>query len=247
MLHIYYIFHNGNLSSCPNNPFLPLFTVVFFILPIEKDPATLQYSTSIDMATTPTPQRTTLSDVGLTNACKQAKGTACITCTNHTLKTGCTNNTCGVDPFNPLGAFFVSGDVDEDIYLVLRPLYTCHASFLHVLGLMAFCKTSPRSRKGSWALQGLLFPYQHNSHFVYLQLQSITIFDDDPSRPNVSTIDLVLKGGFQWRIYGANSMVKVAKNVLCLAFVDGGFGAMKFHCNFDCHWWVSDGGQSFGV
>lgn len=65
--------------------------------------------------------------------------------------------------------------------------------------------------------------------------------------PNVSTIDLVLKGGFQWRIYGANSMVKVAKNVLCLAFVDGGFGAMKFHCNFDCHWWVSDGGQSFGV
>lgn len=119
--------------------------------------------------------------MGLTNACKQAKGTACITCTNHTLKTGCTNNTCGVDPFNPLGAFFVSGDVDEDIYLVLRPLYTCHASFLHVLGLMAFCKTSPRSRKGSWALQGLLFPYQHNSHFVYLQLQSITIFDDDPS------------------------------------------------------------------
>ncbi|KAL2628209.1 hypothetical protein AAZV13_07G219800 [Glycine max] len=53
MLHIYYIFHNGNLSSCPNNPFLPLFTVVFFILPIEKDPATLQYSTSIDMGTPP--------------------------------------------------------------------------------------------------------------------------------------------------------------------------------------------------
>ncbi|KAG5011226.1 hypothetical protein JHK87_019741 [Glycine soja] len=153
----YYIFHNGNLSSCPNNPFLPLFTVVFFILPIEKDPAT--FSTQLP----------------------STWGTACITCTNHTLKTGCTNNTCGVDPFNPLGEFFVSGDVDEDIYLVLRPLYTCHASFLHVLGLMAFSKTSPRSRKGSWALQGLLFPYQHNSHFVYLQLQSITIFDDDPS------------------------------------------------------------------
>ena len=36
------------------------------------------------------------------------------------------------------------------------------------------------------------------------------------------TIDLVLKGGVQWRIHGANSMVKVAKNVLCLGFVDGG-------------------------
>ena len=40
--------------------------------------------------------------------------------------------------------------------------------------------------------------------------------------PNVPTIDLVLKGGVQWRIYGANSMVKVSKNVLCLGFVDGG-------------------------
>ncbi|KAK3189960.1 hypothetical protein Dsin_029521 [Dipteronia sinensis] len=41
--------------------------------------------------------------------------------------------------------------------------------------------------------------------------------------PAVPIIDLVVKGNnAPWRIYGANSMVKVNKNVLCLGFVDGG-------------------------
>ncbi|KAK3189961.1 hypothetical protein Dsin_029522 [Dipteronia sinensis] len=41
--------------------------------------------------------------------------------------------------------------------------------------------------------------------------------------PAVPIIDLVFKGNnAPWRIYGANSMVKVKKNVLCLGFVDGG-------------------------
>ncbi|KAK7359727.1 hypothetical protein VNO77_01692 [Canavalia gladiata] len=39
---------------------------------------------------------------------------------------------------------------------------------------------------------------------------------------NVPTIDLVLQGGVQWTIHGANSMVMAKKNVACLAFVDGG-------------------------
>ncbi|KAL2341248.1 hypothetical protein Fmac_009188 [Flemingia macrophylla] len=38
----------------------------------------------------------------------------------------------------------------------------------------------------------------------------------------VPTIDLVLRGGVQWTIHGANSMVRVKKSVACLAFVDGG-------------------------
>lgn len=42
--------------------------------------------------------------------------------------------------------------------------------------------------------------------------------------PAVPTIDLVLQGNnTYWRIYGANSMVKVKnKDVLCLGFIDGG-------------------------
>ncbi|CAJ1962416.1 unnamed protein product [Sphenostylis stenocarpa] len=39
---------------------------------------------------------------------------------------------------------------------------------------------------------------------------------------DVPTIDLVLQGGLQWTIHGANSMVMAKKNVACLAFVDGG-------------------------
>ncbi|KAM4116102.1 hypothetical protein ACJW30_02G025500 [Castanea mollissima] len=41
--------------------------------------------------------------------------------------------------------------------------------------------------------------------------------------PAVPTIDLVLQSkSVYWRIYGANSMVKVKENVLCLGVVDGG-------------------------
>ncbi|EOA22472.1 hypothetical protein CARUB_v10003127mg [Capsella rubella] len=35
-------------------------------------------------------------------------------------------------------------------------------------------------------------------------------------------MDLVLRGGAKWRIHGANSLVKVNKNLVCLGFVDGG-------------------------
>ncbi|KAL2458616.1 Eukaryotic aspartyl protease family protein [Forsythia ovata] len=41
--------------------------------------------------------------------------------------------------------------------------------------------------------------------------------------PSVPTIELVLPGNdVSWKIYGANSMFPVNKNVMCLAFVDGG-------------------------
>ncbi|KAJ8452006.1 hypothetical protein Cgig2_016587 [Carnegiea gigantea] len=38
----------------------------------------------------------------------------------------------------------------------------------------------------------------------------------------VPQIDLVVDGGALWTIFGANSMVEVADNVVCLGFVDGG-------------------------
>lgn len=38
----------------------------------------------------------------------------------------------------------------------------------------------------------------------------------------VPVIDLLVRGGAKWRIYGSNSLVKVNKNVVCLGFVDGG-------------------------
>ncbi|XP_056169588.1 probable aspartic proteinase GIP2 [Syzygium oleosum] len=47
--------------------------------------------------------------------------------------------------------------------------------------------------------------------------------------PDMPTIVLVLRGAVQWRIEGANSMVRVNKDVMCLGFLDGGsygMGAM---------------------
>ncbi|KAF6145277.1 hypothetical protein GIB67_041472 [Kingdonia uniflora] len=44
--------------------------------------------------------------------------------------------------------------------------------------------------------------------------------------PAVPTIDLVLQSeSVYWRIFGANSMVQVGDNALCLGFVDGGVNA----------------------
>ncbi|XP_050215375.1 probable aspartic proteinase GIP2 [Mercurialis annua] len=40
--------------------------------------------------------------------------------------------------------------------------------------------------------------------------------------PGVPTIELVLPNNVIWRIFGANSMVEVNDDVLCLGFVDGG-------------------------
>ncbi|XP_057515786.1 probable aspartic proteinase GIP2 [Amaranthus tricolor] len=40
--------------------------------------------------------------------------------------------------------------------------------------------------------------------------------------PKVPVIDLILDGNSKWRIYGANSMIKVSNDVRCLAFKDGG-------------------------
>lgn len=359
-----------------------------FILPIEKDPKTLQYSTSIIMGTPPVTldvvidirERFLWFECGNdynsstykpvlcgTRKCKIAKGTDCITCTNHPLKTGCTNNTCGVEPYNPFGEFFVSGDVGEDILSYVYSTDGARAlSNIHVPGFISSCvypdkfgvegflQGMAKGKKGVLGLArttlslptqlerkfalclpstcskqnllGELFvgggpyylptPNDASKILVYTPLivnrhSTGPIFNNDPSSeyfinvksikvddqvvkfntsllsinkqghggtklstvipytklhtsiyrplvndfvnkgavrkikrvaavkpfgacfdsktirktitgPVVPTIDLVLKRGAKWTIYGANSMVKVAKNVLCLGFVDGG-------------------------
>ncbi|CAL0307257.1 unnamed protein product [Lupinus luteus] len=362
------------------------------ILPIEKDPLTLQYSTSIHMGTPPVKLDLVIdiSDRFLwyecgndynsstynpircgTRKCKIAKGTGCINCTKHPLKTGCTNNTCGIDVYNPAAEFFVSGDIGQDILSSLystnggRALSNINApnfisacvypdkfgveDLLHglakgkkgVLGLartaislptqlaanynlarkFALClpSTSKQNRLGDLFIGGGPYyypPHDASKFLVYTPLivnptSTGPIFDNDPSseyfidlksievdakvvnfntsllsitkrgdggtklvteipytklhtsiyKPLVNdfvnkagvrkikrvksvapfgacfdsrtigkttsgaavpTIGLVLNGGVKWTLYGANSMVKVSKSVLCLAFVDGG-------------------------
>uniref|UniRef100_A0A0D3B7I4 Peptidase A1 domain-containing protein n=1 Tax=Brassica oleracea var. oleracea TaxID=109376 RepID=A0A0D3B7I4_BRAOL len=38
----------------------------------------------------------------------------------------------------------------------------------------------------------------------------------------VPVIELLLRGGAKWKIYGSNSLVKVSEDVVCLGFMDGG-------------------------
>ncbi|XP_058759731.1 probable aspartic proteinase GIP2 [Vicia villosa] len=365
-----------------------------FILPIAKDPKTLQYSTTIKMGTPPRSldlvidirerflwfecdksyNSSTYQPIQCgTKKCKLSKGTECITCTNHPLKTGCTNNTCGLSVFNPFDELFVSGDVGEDILSSIRttnnrgilkninaPHFISSCVYPDKFGVPSFLEGLGKGKKGILGLArtlislptqlatkfklerkftlclpssskrtgfGSLFigggPYHLGSNqddfskfLTYTPLitnrhSTGPIFDNSPSTeyfikvnsikvdnnvvnynttllsinrfggggtklstvvphtklhtliyqplvnafvkkaeirkikrvkgvapfgacfdsrtigksitgPNVPTIDLVLKGGVQWRINGANSMVKVNENVLCLGFVEVG-------------------------
>ncbi|CAI8610485.1 unnamed protein product [Vicia faba] len=365
-----------------------------FILPIAKDPKTLQYSTTIKMGTPPKSldlvidirerflwfecdksyNSSTYQPIQCgTKKCKQSKGTECITCTNHPLKTGCTNNTCGLSVFNPFDELFVSGDVGEDVLSSLRttnnrgifknvnaPHFISSCVYQDKFGVPSFLEGLSKGKKGILGLAktlislptqlatkfklerkftlclpsssknnglGSLFigggPYHLGSSkddfskfLTYTPLianrhSTGPIFDNSPSTeyfikvnsikvdnsvinynstllsinrfggggtklstviahtklhtliyqplvnafvkkaeirkikrvkgvapfgacfdsrtigksvtgPNVPTIDLVLKGGVEWRINGANSMVKVNENVLCLGFVEVG-------------------------
>ncbi|XP_004508379.1 probable aspartic proteinase GIP2 [Cicer arietinum] len=363
-----------------------------FILPIAKDPITLQYSTTINMGT-PAVTLDLVVDIRErflwfecdesynsstyhpiqcgTKKCKQSKGAECIDCINHPLKTGCTNHTCGVQPFNPFGEFYVSGDIGEDIISSLRgtlsnvnvPRVISSCIYPNKFGVQGFLQGLAKGKKGILGLArtfislptqlatrykldrkftlclpstsnsdglglGSLFigggPYHLPSQKIdaskFLEYTPLItnrhstgpIFDNLPSTeyfikvksikvdnniinfnnsllsirkklgiggtklstviphtklhtliyksllnafvkkaeirkikrvkevapfgacfdsrtigksvtgPNVPTIDFVLKGGVEWRFYGANSMVKVGRNVLCLGFVDGG-------------------------
>ncbi|CAI8610486.1 unnamed protein product [Vicia faba] len=374
-----------------------------FILPIAKDPTTLQYSTTIKMGT-PARSLDLVIDISErflwfecdktynsstynpiqcgSKKCKLSKGTECITCTNHPLKTGCTNNTCALSVFNPIAQLFVSGDIGDDILSSLHttvgdrgilknvnaPHFISSCVYPDKFGVQGFLQGLSKGKKGILGLArtlislptqlatrfkldrkftlclpsssktngprlghglglGSLFigggPYHLGSSkddfskfLTYTPLianrhSTGPIFDNSPSTeyfikvnsikvdnsvinynstllsinrfggggtklstviphtklhtlvyqplvnafvkkaeirkikrvkgvapfgacfdsrtigksvtgPNVPTIDLVLKGGVEWRINGANSMVKVNENVLCLGFVEVG-------------------------
>ncbi|KNA21827.1 hypothetical protein SOVF_040030 [Spinacia oleracea] len=55
---------------------------------------------------------------------------------------------------------------------------------------------------------------------------SKSVVNDAKTGPKVPIIDIIMDGKSplfaRWRIYGANSMVKVSDTVMCLGFVDGG-------------------------
>ncbi|KAA8527556.1 hypothetical protein F0562_034729 [Nyssa sinensis] len=133
------------------------------ILPVRKHNETLQYYTEIDMGTPLTVVRAVI-DLGSqlawfncdsyisssyrpvrcgSSKCKSAKGTGCVGC-NSAPRPGCSNNTCGVSPYNPFKNLLAADGLGEDavsvyetdgrFYLIQfqvpRFSFSCAASFL---------------------------------------------------------------------------------------------------------------------
>ncbi|KAJ7960045.1 Basic 7s globulin [Quillaja saponaria] len=372
-LHFFYLFFilfASISSSNAEHSFKPH----AFYLSIIKDKATLQYHSLIDMGnpivTNPYNNSFVLViDLGGrfpwfdcsgydsttyrpvpcgSKRCKIAKGPDCINC-NRPLKPGCTNNTCGVEPNNPIQQFVVSGDLSEDVIRLDDIDSTRKLTALDMPRFQIAC-VDPNKFGVTGLLDGLVngsrgvlglgrtpisFPAQLastfrlpnktlpecSSGFIQMACHHLTfinphstgpIFDDTPSQeyfidvksikidgevvnlntsllaidkngnggtrlsttspytimqtsiykafvdefvkkatakkirrvrsegqfaacfdsrtisntttgPATPNIDLVFENeNVYWRIYGANSLVKVKENVLCLAFVDGG-------------------------
>ncbi|KAJ4722374.1 basic 7S globulin-like [Melia azedarach] len=109
-----------------------------YILPIKKDNVTLQYYTSIQIGED-LPYMDLVIDLGApflwlncdngyksstyrpvrcgSSKCKVAKGFGCVGC-NGALRPGCTNNTCGLYPYNPFNQSLAVGGLGEDTLVI---------------------------------------------------------------------------------------------------------------------------------
>ncbi|KAI4345573.1 hypothetical protein L6164_012681 [Bauhinia variegata] len=119
-----------NYSLAATNPPKPH----FFSLHVKKDPATNQYYTSVGIGTPRHNMDLVIDlagqhlwydcDTGYNSssyipvACgsKQCpQSSPCIGCNNFPFKPGCTNDTCGLDVFNPFADSIYSGDMGDDV------------------------------------------------------------------------------------------------------------------------------------
>ncbi|KAI4324187.1 hypothetical protein L6164_023744 [Bauhinia variegata] len=133
-LHFFFLFialfSVSSLSATPNAPKPKSQSI---IIQVKKDPATNQYYTSLGIGT-PRHYMDLVIDLGgeklwyncdtgynsssyIPVACgsKQCpQSSLCVGCNNFP-KPGCTNNTCGIYVFNPLGDYRFSGDMGDDV------------------------------------------------------------------------------------------------------------------------------------
>ncbi|KAI4324186.1 hypothetical protein L6164_023743 [Bauhinia variegata] len=125
------LFSVSSLSAAPDAPKPKTQSI---IIPVKKDPATNQYYSSLGIGTPRHDMDLVIDlagehlwyncDTGYNSssyipvACgsKQCpESSPCVGCNNFPLKPGCTNNTCGLDVFNPFAEFIFSGDMGDDV------------------------------------------------------------------------------------------------------------------------------------
>lgn len=109
------------------------------LLPVQKDPSTLQYITQLNQRTPLVPLNLTLDlggqflwvdcDQGYSSTtyrparcgsalCSLAGSQGCTTECNSAARPGCNNNTCGMSPYNPVIRTSTSGDLGSDVVSV---------------------------------------------------------------------------------------------------------------------------------
>ncbi|CAH9082777.1 unnamed protein product [Cuscuta europaea] len=109
-----------------------------FILPLRKDPKTLQHYTTVGMGSTRATVNAVIDLGGKffwfdcdnytsstfapipcgSQECELAKGDGCVGCSNSAPRPGCTNNTCGASAYNPFQGALVSQGYESDTLFV---------------------------------------------------------------------------------------------------------------------------------
>ncbi|KAJ0036030.1 hypothetical protein Pint_24900 [Pistacia integerrima] len=147
-----------------------------FILPIRKDNVTLKYYTTVDIGT-PLTYPDLVIDLGGqilwfncengfnsstyrpvrcgSSKCKVAKGSGCVGC-NGTPRPGCTNNTCGVSPYNPFSNLLYAGGLGEDTMAIYETDGRFYLSHIYVPRLLFACGFNDQLQGLSNGTQGMI-------------------------------------------------------------------------------------------
>ncbi|XP_031276617.1 probable aspartic proteinase GIP2 [Pistacia vera] len=147
-----------------------------FILAIRKYNVTLQYYTTVDTGT-PLTYPDLVIDLGGqilwfnckngfnsstyrpvrcgSSKCKVAKGSGCVGC-NGTPRPGCTNNTCGVSPYNPFSNLLYAGGLGEDTVAIYETDGRFYLSHIYVPRLLFACGFNDQLQGLSNGTQGMI-------------------------------------------------------------------------------------------
>ncbi|CAI0466341.1 unnamed protein product [Linum tenue] len=230
----------------------PSFRPKALILPVTKDPSTLQYLTQINQRTPLVPVKLALDlggqylwvdcEQGYVSSsykpapcgsaqCSLANSKSCTIACLPSPRPGCNNNTCGLMPENTVNPVSTSsihrdGEPSADYFIGVKSIKIDDKAIpLNKTLLSPYTVLETSIHKAvvtTFAKELSGVPRVAGVGPFELCYNSVGIGSTRVG-PAVPQIDLVLQSSnVYWRIFGANSMVQVKSGVLCLGFVDGG-------------------------
>ncbi|KAL9233101.1 hypothetical protein vseg_008139 [Gypsophila vaccaria] len=180
------------------------------VLPISKDPKTLQYTTTLTQRTPLVPVPVTLDlgaqflwvdcDSGYSSStyrparcnsaqCSLANSQSCGTC-NAPAKPGCNNNTCGLFPANPFTNSATSGDLGSDVVQITSTDGSSPTNLVTVPQLLFVCGPTSLLKglaKGVKGIAGLgrtkiSLPFQFSAAFSFPRTFAICLFSSNNAK-----------------------------------------------------------------